>query len=130
MELDKDKLYNYWKESSEKDFKTMNDLLETCNFNWSLFIRHLVSEKLPKAYFVKKKNEFPLLIHDLRRIAEKSDLELNDELIIDLDTISRFNISARYDTYKQSFYEQCNKEFTLIWIKKINSIREWIKLEL
>lgn len=44
-----------------------------------------------------------------------------------LDTITRFNISARYDDYKQSFYKLCTKEFTTVWIANIKDCRLWIK---
>jgi hypothetical protein len=47
-----------------------------------------------------------------------------------LDSISRFNINAWYDDYKQSFYKLCNDEFTAEWIDKIKDCRLWIKLML
>lgn len=51
--FDKDKLIAYWIDSSEKDFKTMQDLYQTKNNNWALFIGHLVIEKLLKAIYQK-----------------------------------------------------------------------------
>ncbi len=47
-----------------------------------------------------------------------------------LDSISRFNIKARYDDYKQSFYKLCTDEFTKEWIEKIKECRLWIKMQL
>jgi len=88
---------------------------------------HLTIEKLLKALYYKINNEHPPLIHDLRRIAEKNNISLTEERIIQLDTISRFNIKARYDDYKQSFYKLCTVEFTDEWIYKINECRSWIK---
>lgn len=125
-----DKLISFWIESSDKDFKTMTDLYETGHYNWSLFIGHLVLEKLLKALYVKKKQEHPILIHDLRRLAEKADIVLTDDQIIVLDSVSRFNINARYDDYKQSFYILCTKEFTTSWIEQIKLTRQWIKTQL
>jgi len=57
--FDKEKLIRYWIESSDNDFKTMKDLFETKNYNWSLFMGHLVIEKLLKAQYIFIKNEFP-----------------------------------------------------------------------
>jgi len=128
--FDKERIINYWIESSEKDFKTMNDLYKTKNYSWSLFIGHLVIEKLLKALFVKATGEFPPLIHDLRRISEKAGLEPDISLQIILDSISRFNINARYDDYKQSFYLLCTESFTKEWIEKIKNCRLWIKEQL
>ena len=91
---------------------------------------HLVIEKLLKAAYVKYKGEFPPMIHDLRRICEKADVELDLSQQILLDSISRFNINARYDDYKQSFYQLCTDSFTTEWIDKIKDCRLWIKAKL
>ena len=98
-EFDQERIINHWIESSEKDFKAMIDLYQTQNNNWALFMGHLVIEKLLKAVYVKSKGEFPPMIHDLRRICEKADVELDLSHQILLDSISRFNINARYDDY-------------------------------
>jgi HEPN domain-containing protein len=120
-------IIDHWIEGANKDYKTMMDLYNTQNFNWSLFIGHLVIEKLLKALYIKKTESFPPLIHDLRRICEKAGIELSEEKIIYLDTITRFNINARYDDYKQSFYNLCTENFTVDWINNIKNIRIWIK---
>lgn len=75
--FDSKKLIDYWIESSGQDFKTMLDLLNTRNYHWSLFMGHLVIEKLLKALYIRKMNQFPPMIHDLRRICEKADILLN-----------------------------------------------------
>ena len=120
-------IINHWVDGADKDYKTMMDLYNTRNFNWSLFMGHLVIEKLLKGLYIKKTENFPPLIHDLRRICEKAGIELSEEKIINLDTITRFNINARYDDYKQSFYNLCSENFTTVWIEKIKNIRIWIK---
>jgi len=125
--IDFDRIIDYWKESSDKDFKTMLDLYQTKNYSWALFMGHLVIEKLLKALYVKKKGEYPPLIHDLRRICEKAGVELDITQQINFDSISRFNINARYDDYKQSFYALCTESFTSEWIEKIKNSRLWIK---
>jgi HEPN domain-containing protein len=43
----------HWYDSSEKDYITMQNLLKTKDFNWALFLGHLVLEKLLKAVYVK-----------------------------------------------------------------------------
>jgi len=126
-EFDKERVLNYWIESSEKDFKTMMDLFTTRNNSWALFMGHLVVEKLLKALYVKKKNDYPPLIHDLRRICEKSGIEPEMDKLVILDSITRFNINARYDDYKQSFNKLCTDSFTVVWIEKIKECRLWIK---
>ncbi len=126
-EINVEKIIKHWIESSDKDFQTMEDMYKTKHYHWSLFLGHLVIEKLSKAVYVKNKNKYPPLIHDLRRILEKADITLNQERIVIFDTISRFNINARYDDYKQAFYKLCTKEFTTKWFNEIKKKREWIK---
>jgi len=83
-------------------------------------------EKLLKAYYVKTKNDYPPFIHHLLRLAEKAGIETDDELKLDLITITAFNINARYDDYKMSFKKRCTPLYTKEWIEKIKKIRIWI----
>ena len=116
----------HWYDSSEKDFITMQNLLNTKDFSWALFLGHLVLEKLLKAIYVKNKEKHAIFTHDLLRIARKIDLQLPDEYEEWLDEITTFNLNARYDNYKQSFYKLCTSKFTEDWIKKIKEIRKWL----
>jgi len=126
QKIDKDKLTKYWIEGAQDDFDTMMAMYNTNRYNWSLFIGHLMIEKLLKAYFVNTKDAYPPFIHNLLRLAEKSGIEIDDELKLDLITITAFNINARYDDYKMSFKNKCTPEYTSAWIKKIKKIRLWI----
>ena len=127
IDFDKERIVNHWLESSDKDFKTMMDLHLTQNNNWALFMGHLVIEKLLKSLYVKNMDDYPPMIHDLRRIIEKANVKLDTNQQILLDSITRFNINARYDDYKQSFYLLCTDSFTAEWIEKIKECRLWIK---
>jgi HEPN domain-containing protein len=126
-QFDKSLLIKYWINSSDTDFKTMEDMFHTKNNHWALFMGHLVIEKLAKALYVKQKADYPPLLHDLRRILEKSGIEIDTDQRIILDTITRFNINARYDDYKNSFYKLCTDNFAQEWIVKIKECRLWIK---
>lgn len=126
-DINKDKLINYWLDCSDDDFETMIAMFDSKKFSWSLFIGHLMIEKLLKAYYVKVKSDYPPFIHNLLRLAEKADLKLSDDKKEQLVTITAFNINARYDDYKMSFKKQCTLEFTSEWIDKIKELRPWIK---
>ncbi|MDR2690837.1 MAG: HEPN domain-containing protein [Dysgonamonadaceae bacterium] len=67
-DFDKNNVFNYWIESSNDDYKTTLDLYNTGSYGWALFMGHLVIEKLLKAYYVKTRNVYPPMIHDLRRM--------------------------------------------------------------
>ncbi len=128
--MDKQKLISYWIDSSDRDFETMKHLFRKKDYTWSLFIGHLVIEKLLKAYYVKYIDNQPPFIHDLLRLAERSKLSLNEDQKDFLDTVSTFNIRARYEDYDLEFYKICTKEFTKIWVDKIIGFRKWIKKQL
>ncbi len=126
-DLNKNKLIEYWIAGSDDDYETMIAMFDSKRFSWSLFIGHLMIEKLLKAYYVKIKSDYPPFIHNLLRLAEKAELSLTDDLKMQLITITAFNINARYDDYKMSFKKQCTNEFTAEWIDKLKELRPWIK---
>jgi len=116
-----------WINSSDENFDTMIDLYNSGRYSWSMFIGHLCIEKLLKAYFIKVEHTHCLNLHNLMRICELARLELTQEQKDDFAMITTFNIKARYDDYKQSFYKKSTKEFADKWIEKIKSYRQWIK---
>ncbi|HAO22326.1 MAG TPA: DNA-binding protein [Desulfobacteraceae bacterium] len=128
--MDKKELIRYWTESADKDFQTMIHLLEKEDFTWSLFIGHIVIEKLLKAWYVQNVSDTPPFIHDLVRLAEKGVLFLDENQKDILDTITAFNLRARYDDYKMEFYNKCTRDFTEKWIEHIREFRTWIKEKL
>ncbi len=67
-----------------------------------------------------------MTIHDLVRLAEKANLELAEDQKDILDTLSTFNLRARYDDYKMEFHRKCTKAFTKKWVIAIEEFREWI----
>jgi HEPN domain-containing protein len=126
-DFDKDKIVNYWLDSSDDDFDTMMAMYDSKRYSWSMFIGNLMIEKLLKALYVKVNNEFPPFIHNLLRLAEKCNLDLNEENTLFFVTVTAFNINARYDDYKMSFQKTCTPEFSAKWIEEIKTKRLWIK---
>ena len=126
-EIDIRKLIDYWIESSDDDFDTMIVMFDGKRFNWSLFVGHLMIEKLLKAYYVKSKQDHPPFIHNLLRIAELSEIKMTEKQKLFFVTVTAFNINARYDDYKLSFQKKCTFEYTAEWIKELKTHRLWIK---
>ena len=124
--FDKQTIIDHWVLSSQEDYGTMMTLFDAKRYSWSLFLGHLVIEKLLKAYFVKINDDYPPLIHNLLRLGVISKLKISGELKLKLVTISAFNINARYDDYKNSFCKRCTPEFTFEWINTIKKLRLWI----
>jgi len=128
--MTKEELISFWIESSDRDFVTMEHLFESKDYHWSLYVGHLVIEKLLKACYVKNVNNHVPFIHDLLKLASKSNLEINEKKRKLLNIITTFNLQAKYDEYKYEFYKKSTKNFASLWIENIKRIREWIKKEL
>ena len=122
-------LMNYWIESSDRDYESMKKNYETKQYTWSLFIGHLTIEKLLKALYAKvnKNNPYPPKIHNLVILAKRCNIELDDRKTTILMTCNSFNISARYEDYKNEFYKKCTEKYTSEQIKNIEEVRTWLK---
>ena len=122
-------LMEFWLKSAENDYEAMQIMFNSKKNTWTLFLGHLVIEKLLKGLYSKNNQENPYTIksHNLLALAEKCDLDLTEEQVEKLQIITQFNISARYDDYKESFYQKCTDEYTAEQVKNIEEVREWLK---
>ncbi len=125
--MTKDEVIAYWVATAENDYHTMMNLYNSKDYHWSLFIGHLVLEKLLKAFYLTRTDDTEApKIHDLLRLAEKAGLDLSDEQKEFMDLVTSFNISTRYPDYKQSFYKKCTQKFTADSIDVIKEMRRWL----
>ena len=125
--MDMAKVVAHWLSTSDDDFKTMGKLYDAQSYHWALFLGHISIEKLLKGCYVKHQGKYASTIHNLYRLAELANIELSDQYSDWLDTITSFNINARYDSYKREFYNLCTQEYTEAWINRIMELRQWIK---
>ncbi len=122
-------IMNYWIDSSDRDYEVMLILYENKKNSWSLFLGHLVIEKLLKGLFAKNnpQSPYPIKSHNLLLLSEKCNLELTPEQIERLQILTQFNIQARYDDYSDSFHQKCTNEYTARQITQIKEVRAWLK---
>ena len=121
---------NYWIDSAENDLQVAERLFSMGDYNWCLYIGHLVLEKILKAHFVNDNKKTPPKIHDLVKISINTNLDLDTEKKNFLNLVTTFNIEARYPEDKQKFYQLCTAEFTENNFKKIKEIFIWLKSQL
>ena len=114
-------IMNYWIKSSDEDYITMQAMKESHRNTWTLFVGHLVIEKLLKALYAKNNKSAPYAdrTHNLLLFTKKCNLELTDKQLEMLLTITEFNLNARYDDYKESFRNKCTDEYTSEQVKNI-----------
>ncbi|NQV18923.1 MAG: HEPN domain-containing protein [Armatimonadetes bacterium] len=128
--MTKEELISFWIEGSDRDFESMLHMFGSKDYHWALYVGHLVIEKLLKAYYIKKIDSQHPFIHNLLRLAEKSNLDITEEQKKFLVRVTTFNLRAKYQDYKNNFYKLCTKEFTEKWINEIKEFRQWIKKQL
>lgn len=125
--MTREELIQFWLDSSDDNYKSMINMFNAGEYMWSLFIGHLAIEKLLKAYYIKTVETEVPRIHDLYKLAIKSNLDLSDEQKDSLQYITLFNIETRYEDYKKNFYKKCTKEFAEKNIEKIKELRTWLQ---
>lgn len=116
----------YWLESARRDRESAEGMLKLKHFDWSLFIYHLALEKMLKALVMHAGN-IPPPTHHLHRLAELAGLRLTEEQLDWFTEITSFNIEARYDDVKQSFYRKATEEYARTWHQRCSALFQWIE---
>ena len=124
--MKKEELINFCFESAENDLDTMRLLYKNKKNTWSLFIGHLVVEKLLKGLIIRNNSDVLIVpkIHNLILLSQKAKLVVPNKIKEKIQVINTFNISARYDDYKKTFEEKCTDSYTK---NQINNIEEVVK---
>lgn len=116
-----------WRESAERNLEAAEDMAKFGHRDWALFIGQLSLEKLLKGLIVKEKNETPLFIHDLVKLAELAGLKVTTEQRERLAKVTRFHVAARYDDIKSQLYREATPAFTRQWMEAIKELFLWFK---
>jgi HEPN domain-containing protein len=130
MSFDTGKTVQYWKESSEYDLDTGKSLIEAKRFPYALFFGHLALEKLLKALVVENTKEHAPYSHSLPLLAEKSGIEISDELMDKLAEYTEFNIEARYPTGRKEFFQKYTEGFVKKKFKEVEEVYQWFQKKL
>lgn len=113
-------------DSAKDSFDTAEQLFVLKKYHHSLFFFHLTIEKALKA-LCQQNTKLPAPpIHNLTRLAATAGLKINEEQVKQLDEISSYNVTARYDDYKRSFYKKASKEYTEEWRTKILAMYSYL----
>ena len=122
-------LMEYWFKGADEDYDTMLYMKAGKKNTWSLFMGHLVIEKLLKGLYAKNNPNEPIApkTHNLILLSQKANLEVPTEIREKIQIINTFNISARYDDYKRTFEEKCTDDYTSEQVKNVEEVRKWLK---
>ncbi|MCX5838249.1 MAG: HEPN domain-containing protein [Deltaproteobacteria bacterium] len=121
-----DKIH-YWIVAAANDWRVSGHLYEKKDYSYALFFGYLTIEKLLKALYVCRYDDAPPHTHQLAFLAEKAGLELAPEKLELLESITDFNLEARYPDEQFSFYKKCTQEFTEGYLRRIEEAMTWLR---
>ena len=119
-----EEIVKYWQITAKHDYDTMIGLFKIKRYSDCLFFGHIILEKILKGLVVEKTEKQAPYIHDLIRLKEIAEIEIEEEEIKLLNRVNDFNIRSRYPEYKLQFYKQCTKNYTENYLKEIIKLYE------
>lgn len=120
-------IIRYWQDTSAEDFATAEALFASKHYANALFFCHLSIEKLIKGLIYVKTDQPPLPIHNLNKLLSFTQVPVPKDIEEYLHEISRWNIEARYDSFKREFYRKATRAFTEAWIRVCKEVIVWLK---
>ena len=127
-----DKKVKYWIDIAKYDLETAEAMLNAKRYLYVGFMCHQVIEKSVKAYYQKKVIETPPYIHDLNKLAIKSNLisKMTEEQINFIFLLNPFNIESRYPSYKDRIAKTLTSDFCNNILEKTKEMQRWIEKQL
>lgn len=120
---------SYWINSAEESKQVAAHNAKN-HQDWAFFFWHLAIEKLLKA-LITKRGEIAPPTHDLIKLAKLAGIELDKEETAALKEITTYNIEARYDDYKRSFYRKVTgQSYANEWFATCGRIYLWLKKQI
>ncbi len=119
---------DYWLDLCEYDLDTAKAMLETKRFLYVGFMCHQVIEKALKAVCAQNTDAVPPKIHNLSRLAQKSNLFsiMNQQQQQLLGRLMPLNIEGRYPSDKAELLKELTQEECQKLIKDTEELVQWI----
>ncbi|MBN8683519.1 MAG: HEPN domain-containing protein [Chitinophagales bacterium] len=117
----------YWTTSSAQSWQASQHLFEKGDFVECLFFAHLCLEKILKAHWVNSnQSDIPPRIHNLRVLAQQTNLQLDAAQIIFLEQMNTFQMEGRYPDYNFKIYQAFKQPQTALILKQVENIYQWL----
>ena len=122
--MTKEQHINYWTNSAEEDWFSVEALLDRKRYLHCLFWAHLMLEKLAKAIWVKHHEEnFPPKIHNIAWLLGGSNVDLGKDNMEFLTNFNDFQLSSRYPDYLNKIHGICTESFTINELTTVKEIK-------
>ncbi len=122
----------YWLGIADYDLDTAEAMYSTGRWLYVAFMCHQVIEKTLKAYWCATQEDEPPYIHNHKRLADGCGLysRMSMEQKDFLNTVTTYNIEARYPESKDALARKLDKEACLFIIDNTKTLQTWIKEQL
>ena len=122
----------YWLDIADYDLETAEAMYKTGRRLYVAFMCHQVIEKTLKAYWCGTQPEDPPYTHNHKRLADGCGLyeKLDDSQKDFLNTITNYNIEARYPENKEALSQTRTLETCRDLIDETKQLQQWIKEQL
>lgn len=122
----------YWLDLADYDLETAETLYKGGRWLYVAFMCHQVIEKTLKAYWSGTRNDLPPYTHNLKRLATGCGLydKMSEGQKDFIDTITNFNIEARYPEDKEELSHMLTKQACRNIIDETKTIQQWIRNQL
>lgn len=122
----------YWLDIADYDLETAEAMYKTGRRLYVAFMCHQVIEKTLKAYWCGTQPEDPPYTHNHKRLADGCGLyeKLDDSQKDFLNTITNYNIEARYPENKEALSQTLTLETCRELIDETKQLQQWIKEQL
>ena len=127
--MTKDEKVQYWLDIAKYDIDTAETLQRGGRWLYVTFMCHQVIEKTLKAYWCATCDDDPPYTHNHKRLATGSGLY--DEMSADqrdfIETITNYNIEARYPEDKDALARTLTSDFCRQMIDETKQLQQWIE---
>ncbi len=122
----------YWLDIANYDLETAEAMYSTGRWLYVAFMCHQAIEKTLKAYWCGTREDDPPYTHNHMRLATGCGIyeKMSEEQKDFLDTITNFNIEARYPEDKEILSRKLTKPSCRSIIDDTKQLLQWMKDEL
>lgn len=117
----------YWLDLSRYDLKTAEAMLASKRYLYVLFTCQQAMEKMLKGLVVKNTQAFPPKIHNLIKLAQLADIELDERQNKLLEKLGIYYIQTRYPEEIKAVSKTINKDIAKEYLNMTKEMLLWLK---
>ncbi|MBY0436002.1 MAG: HEPN domain-containing protein [Cyclobacteriaceae bacterium] len=118
---------DYWKKEAERNWETAVYLKDGRQHVMSLFLLHLVIEKLLKGHWVKDNvDNFPPRTHDLQYLHNQTSLDISASDYDYLAIVNQWSIDTRYPDFRNKIYSIATDTYVKEQFQHVEKIKSWL----